>query len=59
MRTGTVFCITAAAVSIAAHAAIIDRVVVRQQWPWSTDVKVEYRITGVTTPVDVSVNSAS
>ena len=44
-----------AAMATAAFAATVDQVVVRQQWPWSTDVKVEYRITGVTTPVDVSV----
>ena len=55
MKTSTVFCMTAAVASIAAHAATIDRVIVRQQWPWSTDVKVEYRVTGITTPVDVSV----
>jgi len=55
MKTSTIFCMTAAVASIAAHAATIDRVIVRQQWPWSTDVKVEYRVTGITTPVDVSV----
>ena len=37
------------------HAATVDEVIVRQQWPWSTDVKVEYRITGVTDPVNISV----
>lgn len=36
-------------------AAQIDEVIVRQQWPWSTDVKVEYKISGVTTPVDIGV----
>ena len=45
----------ALAASAASYAATIDKVIVRQQWPWSTDVKVEYRITGVTAPVDVSV----
>ena len=39
------------------NAAVIDQVIVRQQWPWSTDVKVEYRVTGVTTPVDVAVRA--
>lgn len=41
----------------AAQAAQIERVIVRQQWPWSTDVKVEYRISGVTSPVDISVKA--
>ena len=41
--------------AVALHAATVDQVIVRQQWPWSTDVKVEYRITGVTSPVDISV----
>ena len=36
-------------------AAQIDEVIVRQQWPWSTDVKVEYKISGVTSPVNVGV----
>lgn len=35
----------------------IDRVIVRQQWPWSTDVKVEYEISGVTEPVDICVEA--
>ena len=43
------------AASAALHAATIDNVVIRQQWPWSTDVKVSYHLTGVTAPVDVSV----
>ena len=37
--------------------AAIDQVIVRQQWPWSTDVKIEYRISGVTSPVDISVTA--
>lgn len=41
----------------AAGAADIGDVIVRQQWPWSTDVKVEYKLTGVTSPVDVSVTA--
>jgi formylglycine-generating enzyme required for sulfatase activity len=32
-------------------------VIVRQQWPWSTDVKVEYKLAEVTAPVDVSVKA--
>ena len=39
----------------AGQSAEIERVIVRQQWPWSGDVKVEYRLVNVTQPVDVSV----
>ena len=46
-----------AAMVTAAYAATVEQVVVRQQWPWSTDVRVEYNVTGVTTPVDVSVTA--
>ena len=44
-----------AATAFLLQAATIDQVIVRQQWPWSTDVKVEYRVTGVTSPVDIQV----
>ena len=33
----------------------VEEVIVRQQWPWSTDVRVDYVLTGVTSPVDVTV----
>ena len=39
------------------NAAVIEQVIVRQQWPWSTDVKVEYKLSGVTSPVDISVKA--
>lgn len=39
----------------ALNAAVVEQVIVRQQWPWSTDIKVEYRIAGVTSPVDIAV----
>lgn len=39
----------------AVNAVEIGQVVVRQQWPWSTNVKVEYAVTGVTEPVDINV----
>ncbi len=39
----------------AAWSANIEQVIVRQQWPWSTDVKVEYKLSGVTSPVDIGV----
>ena len=44
-----------AATAFLLQATTIDQVIVRQQWPWSTDVKVEYRVTGVTSPVDIQV----
>ena len=44
-----------AAFAAAAHAAKVEQVIVRQQWPWTTDIKVEYKLSGVTGPVDVSV----
>jgi formylglycine-generating enzyme required for sulfatase activity len=41
----------------AIFAADIEQVIVRQQWPWSTDVHVEYKLSGVTDPVDISVEA--
>lgn len=38
-------------------AAKLEQVIVRQQWPWSTDVKIEYKLSGVTTPVDIAVKA--
>ena len=49
MMLGACFC------SHVGIAADIDSVLVRQQWPWSTDVKVEYRLSNVTSPVDIKV----
>ena len=49
------FTVLAVFVAVAAQAASIGKVIVRQQWPWSTDIKVEYLLSGVTEPVDVSV----
>ena len=41
------------------YAATINQVIVRQQWPWSKDVKVEYSLTGVDAshPVDLTVTA--
>jgi formylglycine-generating enzyme required for sulfatase activity len=39
------------------NAAKVEQVIVRQQWPWSTDVKVEYKLSGVNSPVDISVKA--
>lgn len=41
--------------ALSCNAADIDSVLVRQQWPWSTDVKVEYRLSNVTDPVNINV----
>ena len=55
MKATTVLAALLAASSL--DAAVVDQVIVRQQWPWSKDVKVEYRVTGVTSPVDISVRA--
>ena len=49
----------AAAFGLSAHSATITQVIVRQQWPWSTDVKVEYQLEGVDAshPVDLAVTA--
>ena len=46
-----------ASVSMMSHAADVERLVVRQQWPWSTDVKVECELSGVSpkSPVDLDI----
>ena len=43
----------------ASHAAAIEQVIVRQQWPWSTDIKVEYKISEVDAehPVNIGVTA--
>ena len=41
----------------ATEAADINRVIVRQQWPWSTDVRVDYELVNVTDPVDITVEA--
>lgn len=40
-----------------AEGVTISDVIVRQQWPWSTDIKVEYKLSGVTEPVNVTVTA--
>lgn len=54
-KSSILFAFLAVSVFNAASAAEIGQVIVRQQWPWSTDVKIEYVITGVTNAVNVSV----
>ena len=45
--------------AVALNAATINQVIVRQQWPWSTKVKVEYSLSGVDAshPVDIAVST--
>ena len=50
------FIIVAAACSSLA-AATVDSVSFTQDWPWSTDIKITYVLSGVTAPVDVSVEA--
>ena len=44
-----------AAIAAVSHAADVEELIVRQQWPWSTDVKVECKLSGVTDPVDLAI----
>ena len=55
MNKKTQLILAAMCAAAAAQSADIGDVIVRQQWPWSTDIKVEYKVTNVTTPVNVSV----
>ena len=51
-----VLAIIAVFAAASVYAVDVDNVIVRQQWPWSTDVKVEYRLSNVgSQPVGVSV----
>ena len=44
--------------ALAAIAADVDHVFVRQQWPWSANVTVEYRLSNVgATPVSLSIEA--
>ena len=52
------FCIAAmTSLTSTAFAADVSDVIVRQQWPWSTDIKVEYKLTNMTGPVTVNVEA--
>ena len=51
-------CACAALVMFAAESAVeVGQVIVRQQWPWSTAVMVEYQLNGRTTPVNLSLRA--
>ena len=59
LNTKLITAATAAFAAFAVSAATVDSVIVRQMWPWSTDIKVEYRLSGVgpSHPVDISVRA--
>ena len=58
MKTSAMLALILAPAALCADPSV-ERVVVRQQWPWSTDVKVEYSLSGVDAgnPVDISVRA--
>ena len=39
--------------------ASVSRILVRQQWPWSSKVRVDYELSGVSEPVDVQVTAVA
>ena len=43
----------------AAQAATVDQVIVRQQWPWREAIRVEYVLSDVSAPVNVSVEATA
>ena len=59
MNKFNVFALTLLAVASARADATLEQVIVRQQWPWSTDVKVEYKVSGVDPqhPVNIGVTA--
>ena len=46
----------AAVAAFAVHAEpTVSRVVARQQWPWSTEIRIDYTLENATSPVDVNL----
>ena len=56
MKTFSISTIVAAA-ALSISAATVDSVSFTQDWPWSTDIKITYVLSGVTAPVDVAVEA--
>ena len=58
MKKACVFMFAAVAAATL-NAATINQVIVRQQWPWSIKIKVEYSLSGVDAshPVDIAVST--
>lgn len=52
------FALIALFAALAAQAATVGKVIVRQQWPWSDTVKVEYLLSGASAaqPVDIELS---
>ena len=57
MKRMFLFAVALSFLASSADELSIERVVVRQQWPWSADIKVEYEISGITDPVDICVEA--
>ena len=58
MKKTLVFC-TAFLSAVTLFSATIEQLIVRQQWPWSAGIKIEYRISGVDAPVNLTVSAAN
>ena len=60
MKTKMICMVGAAALALGAGAANVDKVVVRQQWPWNAKVNIDYRLTeteGKTYDIDVTLKN--
>lgn len=60
MNTSMLSLVGAAAMALGAHAGTIDKVVVRQQWPWNAKVNIDYRLLetdGKTYDIDVTLKN--
>ena len=55
-RTISIFAVLLIAAN-AVSAARVESVAASQQWPWSTDIKVKYTLSDVTSPVDLKVSA--
>ena len=58
MKKTLVFC-TVFFSAVSLFAATIEQLIIRQQWPWSAGIKIEYRISGVDAPVNITVSAAN
>ena len=57
MKSAAVLLAAAGVAGFAIAETTVDRVVVRQQWPWSTDVLIEYMLAGGTDKVDIDLQA--
>ena len=56
MKKTSIFVMVAMAAA-SLSAATVDSVSFTQDWPWSTDIKITYLLSGVTAPVDVAIEA--